>query len=342
MSLAPRRQTHRCAALSCLKGRGRRSDKGAGRRSGLGWSTPGSNRSERRGQRWVERDDQICACVRRDDGTALRQRFDRWRSLTGVATKAKPRRKYSHAQARNLMRRAIEEIIDPGPTSIDPLWEWFDSRSAYCGAELQRGERNAHADHAEPGGGNHIGNLILSCGTCNGDEKRDMPWSEFLRLKATDEETFLALERRILDWMAANPAPVRNHGPEVEELRQRCEDLVEEFRAACNALEDAVKRPGQPPGTGRRSTRAAQVWPDGSDEATVVAARRSLRSPSWVNLQKGVRSLLDLEHEPFGTDNVRNTSRSQVNRIARETGLSLLRLMDLFDHCAGSVSSPGT
>jgi hypothetical protein len=250
--------------------------------------------------------------------------------MVGVATTSKPRRKYTHAQARNLMRRAINEILDPGPTSIDPLWEWFGSRCAYCDVGLERGTRDAHTDHAEPAGGNHIGNLILSCGKCNGDEKRDTHWRGFLERKAPDGVTFAERERRILDWVAANPRPTLSYSPDVEDLRQQCEALVEEFRLVCNALQNAVKRPGEEP-VPRRATQPANAWADGSPEAAVIAARRALRSPSWVNLRKGVRSLLDLNHEPFGTVNVGNSSRSHVKRISRDTGLSLTDLMELFD-----------
>lgn len=247
-----------------------------------------------------------------------------------MATRAKPRRRYHHAQARNLMKRAIAEILDPGPTSIDALWEWFGSRCAYCGVGLVRGARDAHTDHADPGAGNHIGNLILSCSSCNGDEKRDMGWRDFLKRKAVDPPTLAEREQCILDWMAANSAPTRSYNPEVDALRMRCEELVEEFRIACNALQDAVKRPGQAPIT-RTGPQTAQVWPAGSHEAAVTVARRALGSPSWANLRKGVRSLLDMEHEPFGTTAVRGTSRSHVKRIATETGLSLPELLDLFD-----------
>ena len=105
----------------------------------------------------------------------------------------KPRRKYTVAQARNLMRRSILEIVDPGPASIDTLWDFFESRCAYCDIQLVRGERDAHTDHAERNRGNHLGNLVLACGKCNGDEKRDEHWQPFLRRKAPDA---LTLQRR--------------------------------------------------------------------------------------------------------------------------------------------------
>lgn len=130
------------------------------------------------------------------------------------------------------MRRAIAEIIDPGPTSIDPLWEYFDSRCAYCGLALVRDARDAHTDHAQREGGNHIGNLVLACGKGNGDEKRDEPWRDFLRWKLPDRETFDQRERRILDWFALHPRPARVHGADVEELRLRCNALVDEFGVA--------------------------------------------------------------------------------------------------------------
>ncbi len=231
------------------------------------------------------------------------------------------------------MKRAIDEIIDPGPTSIDPLWEYFESRCAYCDVELIRGDRDAHTDHAERDGGNHIGNLVLACGRCNGDEKRDIDWRVFLELKVLDRAAFDVREMRIVDWMAANPKPVRSYGPEVEELRARCEALVEEFRIACNALQDAVKRPGQAPRT-HLVSRAEQAWPEDSPEAAVIAARRKIGA-SWTNLRKAVRSLLNIEHDDFGTTNVRNSSRSHVNRISRETGLSLPELLVLFDRVLG-------
>lgn len=248
---------------------------------------------------------------------------------------SKPRRRYSHAQARNIMMRAIEEIVDPGPRSIDALWEWFDSQCAYCGVVLVRGDRDAHTDHAESDGGNHVGNLVLACGRCNGDEKRETDWRTFLALKAPDVATFGLREQHILAWMAANPRPVRDYGPEVTELRQKAEALVEDFRLACTALQNAVKRSGQAAVT-RQTASSRQSWPAGSPEHAVIEARRATNA-SWVNLQKGVRSLLGLEHDPFGTPNVMASARSQVNRIARDTGLPLLDLVQLFDRLGPTV-----
>jgi hypothetical protein len=103
------------------------------------------------------------------------------KSVPGAGgTRPPARRKNTIPQAKNRMRRTVAEIVDPGPTNIDPLWEHFEARCAYCGRDLSRSGREGHRDHALPSGGNHLGNLILACGRCNGDEKREQGWREFL------------------------------------------------------------------------------------------------------------------------------------------------------------------
>jgi hypothetical protein len=139
------------------------------------------------------------------------------------------------------MRRAINEIVDPGPRSIDELWSHFDSRCAYCGNALDRSMREGHADHADPNGGNHLGNLVLACGPCNGDEKRDESWLDFLHRKVDDPEELSIRKRRILVWIALKPRPEISHGPEVEALRRRCDELVTEFGVACAELRIAAR-----------------------------------------------------------------------------------------------------
>jgi hypothetical protein len=107
--------------------------------------------------------------------------------------------------ARNVIRRALIGIIDPEPSksAITHLWEYFENRCAYCGDQLIRGDRRGHVDHLisrAEGGGNHISNRVLSCATCNGDEKRDRDWLEFLREKTKDEVTFRTRFNVIEDW----------------------------------------------------------------------------------------------------------------------------------------------
>ena len=47
---------------------------------------------------------------------------------------------------------------------------------------------------------------------------------------------------------------------------------------------------------------------------------------SWKNIWQAVCELQGLEHEPFGTAKVENSSKSCVRRILRETRLTLPQL----------------
>jgi hypothetical protein len=49
---------------------------------------------------------------------------------------------------------------------------------------------------------NALGNFVLSCGICNGDEKRDENWQSFLRRKALDDVTYDLRRKRIEVWIA--------------------------------------------------------------------------------------------------------------------------------------------
>ncbi|HVV38256.1 MAG TPA: HNH endonuclease [Acidimicrobiales bacterium] len=152
----------------------------------------------------------------------------------------KPRRKNTIAQAKNRMRRTVEEILDPGPLSIDGLWDHFGAECAYCGKQLSRADREGHVDHAESGGGNHLGNLVLACGACNGDEKRERGWREFLAGKASESSVFASRERRILDWFEANPRTPVNDDADVQRLLAELAELIDEFAAKCSELKAAV------------------------------------------------------------------------------------------------------
>lgn len=117
--------------------------------------------------------------------------------------------------ARNTIQRALRAILDPEPTrkDMDRLWKYFDSSCAYCGRALVRSERNGHADHLVPtsmGGTNHISNHVLACDKCNGDEKRDQEWHEFLALKVRDRAKYRVMSDRIKLWVTTNqPATAR-------------------------------------------------------------------------------------------------------------------------------------
>ncbi len=115
----------------------------------------------------------------------------------------------SPGYTKNYIRRALREIIDPQPNKkeISSIWDFFDSKCAYCGTKLDKGKKQAHIDHlvsASSGGTNHVSNRVLSCATCNEKEKRDLDWKEFLRKKTTNKSEFQSRENKIIKWQKQN------------------------------------------------------------------------------------------------------------------------------------------
>jgi len=119
--------------------------------------------------------------------------------------------KMTAAYAKNTIRRALRAVVDrePSPSEITKLWEYFSSACAYCSRRLKREKREGHLDHLLSGGSNYISNRVLSCGLCNGDEKRDKNWIEFLREKTSDASTFNQRRSKIEAWctLVAQVAP---------------------------------------------------------------------------------------------------------------------------------------
>lgn len=80
------------------------------------------------------------------------------------------------------------------------------------------------------------------------------------------------------------------------------------------------------------------VDPNTSTEAGNVVDRvkaiRSQTNQSWSNIRKAARALQGLTHEPFGTVNVENSSKSCVRKIQNETGLSFAQIETLVDEQA--------
>lgn len=100
-------------------------------------------------------------------------------------------------------------------------------------------------DHAERGGGSAIGNLLLAWGTCNGDEKREMSWEAFLRMKCgTDAAIFQERSERIVAWRAANPPTARARTAEIEAALREAEAAIDVFGAAYDRLRTAVRSAG--------------------------------------------------------------------------------------------------
>ena len=67
---------------------------------------------------------------------------------------------------------------------------------------------------------------------------------------------------------------------------------------------------------------------DGAISARVKAIRTNA-SQSWSNISKATLSLQGKAHDPFGTRNVENSSKSCVRKICRETGLTPAQLESL-------------
>lgn len=116
-------------------------------------------------------------------------------------------------QAKNTLRRALRAMLDPElrPAEVNSIWTYFRSACAYCELPLTRSSREGHIDHlvsTAQGGTNHISNRVLSCGACNGDEKRERAWEEFLRAKSSDDSTFASRGARIHEWRARHSAGV--------------------------------------------------------------------------------------------------------------------------------------
>jgi len=134
------------------------------------------------------------------------------------------------------MRRTISEIVDPGLTrgEKDELWSHFESSCASCGEHIERASRTGS-------GGNGPRNRVLACARCNGDEKRERDWREFLEEKCDDPAVLEHRRALIQTWVDTHPERHRAESPAVEEALRDAEQLVEDFHAACTRLREALK-----------------------------------------------------------------------------------------------------
>src|ERR1019366_2309085 len=150
-------------------------------------------------------------------------------------------KKKTLSQAKNTMRRALVDLVDPPPSEKlqRRLREHFADLCAYCGMAAQ--PRSGHVDHAQPMGGNGLGNLLLACKECNGDEKREMGWEEFVAIKCGHDPTLLEARRaRILEWFGLNVATPKVLTPGIEAAQLEATAAIEAYEAAYNRLRDAV------------------------------------------------------------------------------------------------------
>ena len=140
--------------------------------------------------------------------------------------------------AKNFMRRTVREILDPPPSAKqfkNSLRGAFEGRCAYCLTQLPEAPSGWDIDHADPEAGNHVGNLLPSCKSCNGDEKREQGWLSFLQSKLSGIQ-LEQQEARIRAWISRHPRSVRPASPDVAVLASEIEGLIELFGTRCSAL----------------------------------------------------------------------------------------------------------
>ncbi len=146
----------------------------------------------------------------------------------------------SVSAAKNRMARAVASILDPWPISKEPIWDFFGSECAYCGVKLVKAERFGHIDHATAKAGNHMGNLVLACSVCNGDEKLDADWRSFLEQKVCDPALRQERTERIERWQALHPKPELAASPEVAAVDAELRAMIVAFGEKCAELRIAV------------------------------------------------------------------------------------------------------
>jgi 5-methylcytosine-specific restriction endonuclease McrA len=144
---------------------------------------------------------------------------------------------HSIPQAKNCIRKTLWRLVDKEPSTreITVLWAYFSSECAYCGRKLSKVDRNGHLDHLEANlavGRNHISNRVLACNICNGDEKRETDWEQFLARKCGDDEAaYVIRHSRITEWrkqcgppLAFDPAILA----QVQSSVEACNKLLDE------------------------------------------------------------------------------------------------------------------
>jgi len=159
-------------------------------------------------------------------------------------------------QARNAIRKALVEIIDPKPksTEIADMWRHFQEQCAFCGKKLRRKDRKGHADHlvaAAGGGHNHIYNRVLACANCNGDEKLDHDWCAFLMEKSEPGAVFERRKRAIEEWRSQHKAQCSVENSDLAEALLAAEGAIRAFNKACDRVRSVRNK--------RRSSRSKVI-----------------------------------------------------------------------------------
>jgi hypothetical protein len=150
--------------------------------------------------------------------------------------------KPSSSQVKSVIRRGLRQLLDPDPKPADRLrvWKFFDSQCAYCGTKLELGKGDLdHLISAAKDGSNHISNRVLSCKTCNAEEKREMAWNDFLKKKCSDEQTLAERQRKIEEWMSQCGGSPLLSEEILRLLESEYKRVAAEYDAACRKIRTA-------------------------------------------------------------------------------------------------------
>lgn len=186
----------------------------------------------------------------------------------------------STAMAKNVVRRALLQLVDPSPDKYQAalIWDYFESRCAYCDRSLTRGAKEGHIDHlvsASAGGRNHLANRVLACATCNEKEKRDADWRAFLEQKCSDSEIRQTRIARIETWLNLQKA---KGNPVDPALIAAAEEAAQEIAVAFNEKVKALKaRLPKKPGAVRVKALERRMPPDRTGEPLVKARYEASR-----------------------------------------------------------------
>ncbi|MBS1958992.1 MAG: HNH endonuclease [Bdellovibrionales bacterium] len=167
-------------------------------------------------------------------------------SETKKITKKKGGKKLSKApsQARSDIRSCLKEIVDPfSEKDKDSVWEFFDSHCAYCNQPIERTSRLGHMDHLVPkkDGLNHISNRVLSCNVCNGDEKRDSSWRDFILTKDGTAEDHAVRIKKIEDWVSSK-TPNKEEIERIKSRRAHAEKLAKDVISVLDEKIEELKK----------------------------------------------------------------------------------------------------
>ncbi len=146
--------------------------------------------------------------------------------------------------AKNSMQRSLFKIIYGYPADKEKMdvWQYFDNCCAYCGYHIEVGSRKGHLDHLiaiSDGGTNDIHNFVLACHICNGDEKREQSWLDFLKLKCSDlsSEVFEQRLMKIKTWQGQSDIQQFDENVQleikaiIEQAKQDFDKAVDNMRA---------------------------------------------------------------------------------------------------------------